>query len=251
MYLVRTIFNPSLLGGIIFVGYIFIWYRMEFLAKRRRRLANKQLAEDETTDGRTLENYTESTGGDPLFSHTSFRDAVNHMRSKGVVPLKISGRCQPYAVAPTPDIFWESKCVALRENPRDDTDKVYSELSSRAHISLEDVLERITLGGECIWKDSKSYRIFYKETAAWVKLDFHDAKNFIGLYEDRDCWKRSISLSAAQFLDQSTSFDFENGKIVFGTKTAKIVGFVKIHDNSLFLALVTLFCHTIVREETE
>jgi hypothetical protein len=236
----RAILNPALIGAVVFVIYVLAWNRMEYLSDKRRRAMNERL----TGELVSIETYVEDTSGDALFIHTSFTEVVNHMRSKGRIPLQFSDRCQPFVPAPSTEIFWQSECVALRETPRLEMSELFEAVVYRARLSMDEVLDSVTNGGKCLWKDSRG--IFGgKESTYWIQFDFHDGNNFFAIFIDNRYNKRVVSMRVSEFLDDEVSFDFETKSITF--PQSKLITSVKIPDNTLLLSIATLYCHSIPR----
>ena len=235
--IVRSIFNPSLIGAILVIIYILAWFKMEELWETKRKATNKHLLEKETDSQMPLSEYCDKHNGG-LFEKTSLLNVLNHMRSKGKVPLHISELCQPVKTAPGRGIFWISCAISLRDEPR--IDILMPNIRSKTNIAFQESLEYIVRGGPCIWKDPRS--IFLgKESLVWFDVDFHDSVNFLSIYSNSLKYKRMGSLRIDQFLNDKTDFNFESLEIKF--EDSKSIEKVKINDSMAFLAIALLFSH--------
>jgi hypothetical protein len=250
LWLVHTIFNPSLIGGVVTVLYILAWLRMEKIAEAKRTANNERILEKNKkgiTNTMSLEEYCKKYNG-VLFGDNTFFDIVKHMKSNGKVPLKMAEVCQPIKFPPAPGVLWQSACLSLREEPRVQipaVETVYNTVRSKTNLSIKDSLEFIIPGGHCVWKDPRTM-FLAKESVVYFKIDFHDPSNFFALYTNEHRFKRICSMKLEQFLNESNTFDFETNEVTFDG--SKVIDRVRIYNNNVFLGLAMLFCYSEARK---
>ena len=251
--LVRSIFKPVYFGVFFTAVYVYAWFRMESIAESKRKqhnsliLLKKSMIDDQSKKSLSLKDYCDQYNGQ-LFQKNTPIDILNSMTSKGKTPIKAANVCQPAMIPSGPGILWESNCARIKTNPIT-TDpmkaKLYSDIRPLANMSIRDALHVISEGPiEIFWRDPHK-KLFSKEQTVYMQLNFWDAQNFFGLFEDNNGFKRMYSVSLDVFLAVKP-IDVTSKELDF--VESDDVGKIRIGDPIPFAALCLFIAHAEIKQ---
>lgn len=250
--LVRWVFKPVYFGVFFTAVYVYAWFRMESIAESKRKQLNslillKKSMVDQSINSMSLKDYCDQYKGQ-LFQKNTPIDILNSMTSKGKTPIKAVDLCQPVLIPSGPGILWQSNCVSLKTDPITSDAvkaKLYNDIRPLANMTIRDAAHVISEGFiEVYWRDPHK-RFFSKEQTVYIRLNFWDAQNFVGLFQDPHGFKRLYSVSLDVFLAVKP-IDVTSNELDF--IESDDVGKVRLTDIIPFAAMCLFIAHAEIKQ---
>ena len=246
---IQSILHPVYFGIFFTIAYTMAWFRMESIAESKRRELNTKIMMKKSITAESnplsLKGYCDKYNG-RLFDTNTPIDILNSMKSKGKTPIKAASICQPVVPPAGPGILWQSNCLTVRSNPISNVpmkQDLYADIRPIANMGIVDALKVVSMGGYAHWKDPNT-RFFSKDHLVFLKFDFYDSRNFLGVYYDSKLFKRLHSMSIDEFFSgKPTDLDDKGFDFVQAESIRKL----RLIDQAFFSAFCLFFCYSEVR----